>query len=174
MGQTKTKRRIRPVAGKYFRKGSASDALHILISSVPLRSSNTSQEMLDTFEEVFHYLFWIYATVENIYMAIADLNSFSQGDLTETEYSNAVRYHSMVHGYVYSNDDLLGIFVAGLQESIQGSERQFYTYHLSTTLDQLASHASNKGNIQRRSIGSRTSSRFSRKDITLLTSTPTI
>lgn len=94
-------------------------------------------------------------------MAIAYYNSFSQGDLTETHYANSYE--------TAANDDLLGMYVTGLQESIQVSECQFYVEHPAASLDKLVSHARNTANIQRRSFGCRTSSLSSCTDAMLLT-----
>lgn len=101
-------------------------------------------------------------------MAIADLDRFSRGDLTETNYANTLRDRAIACGNVYGGEDLLAMYVAIHLESIQGSERQLYIDCTSATLDQLASHARNTANIQRRSISSLTSSRYSRTDATLL------
>lgn len=137
---------------QYFRRESASDALHSLNSPALAWSDKSSQNRLHTFDEAVHYLFRTYSTDENISLAIAGLNRFLQENMTERNYSNAVRDRSIACGNAYGNDYLLVMQVADLHESIQGSVRQLCIDHPTANLDQLASYARSSANIQRRLI----------------------
>lgn len=79
----------------------------------------------------------------------------------------------MAFGIVYGHDDLLGIYVSGIYESIKGYARQFNVDHPAATRDQLNSHARNKSNIQKRPGASLMSSRRLRTNATLLSTTQT-
>lgn len=138
----------------HFIKGRDADALQRLLTPSAIHHHHGAQERLSSYPEVVHYLLRTYATDENISAEIETLNTFTQGQLTEIAYADALRDRAMSCGNVYSNDDLLGMYVAGLHASIRGSARQFYTDHPSTTLAQLANHARNTADIQRRSFPS--------------------
>lgn len=88
MRQTGPKRSLRHMAHTKLPERERQWFLKQPDKSSPSWSDNVSQDRLHNYDEVVHYLLRTFAKDENISQAIADLNRFSQGTLTEMDYSN--------------------------------------------------------------------------------------